>query len=37
MTKEERAEERRGGGIRKAQIVQKKRAGEGNLCNLNQW
>ncbi len=24
-------------GGKKAEIVQKKRAGEGNLCNLNQW
>ncbi len=24
-------------GTRKAHMVQKKRVGEGNLCNLNQW
>ncbi len=33
----ERAEERKGWGIRKAEIVQKKRAGVANLCNVNQW
>ncbi len=38
MTQEERAEEeRKHGGTRKAEVVQKIRAGEENLCNHNQW
>ena len=33
----ERAVERKGGGQEKLRLFRKKRAGEGNLCKLNQW